>query len=142
LSPDGQALQYESDWRGPRRLHAAFTTRAHWAQTQVEPLPHAPAWPYRLVTHLTGDIRLRMADERTALLAVEDTDWKLVRKSKTEILMQPGLPIDRDRSTKQYVIASQMIVELGHAGSVLVVAGTRKQAQQLAHGLADELGEQ
>ena len=35
-----------------------------------------------------------------------------------------------------------MITELGHAGSVLVVAGTRDQAQQLAQGLAAALGEQ
>ena len=35
-----------------------------------------------------------------------------------------------------------MITQLGHAGSVLVVAGTRDQAQQLAHGLAAELGDQ
>ena len=36
LSPDGQALRHESQWRGPRRLHAAFTTEAHWEETQVE----------------------------------------------------------------------------------------------------------
>src|SRR5262249_6724439 len=99
-------------------------------------------WPYRLVTHLTGDIRLRMADGRTAMLAVDDTDWKLVRKSSTGNLIQAGLPVDTDRSTKQYVIASQMIVELGHAGSVLIVAGPRAQAQLLARALAAELPEQ
>jgi hypothetical protein len=141
LSPDGRALQHESDWRGPRRLHAAFTTRAHWDQTQAEPVPRGRTWPYRLVTHLTGDIRLRMADGRTATLVMEDTDWKLVRKSQTGRVMQADLPRDEGRSTKHYMIASQMIVELGHAGSVLVVAGTRKQAQLLARGLAAELPE-
>ena len=39
LSPDGQALRHESQWRGPRRLHAAFTTEAHWDETRVEQLP-------------------------------------------------------------------------------------------------------
>ena len=41
LSPDGQALRHESQWRGPRRLHAAFTTEAHWDETRVERIPRA-----------------------------------------------------------------------------------------------------
>ena len=65
LSPDGQALRHESQWRGPRRLHAAFTTQAHWHETQVERIPRAPVWPYRLITPLSGQIRLRMADGQT-----------------------------------------------------------------------------
>lgn len=132
LDPTGQALQHQSQWRGPRRLHAAFTTDAHWNDTQVERLRNAPTWPYRLITPLTGLIRLRLADGRTRRLAVEDVDWQLARKSKTSARRQRNLSRDETRSTKQYVIASQMITALGHAGSVLVVAGTRDQAQQPA----------
>lgn len=142
LSPDGQALRHESQWRGPRRLHAAFTTTAHWDETRVEQLPNGRTWPYRLITPLSGRIRLRMADGRLARLTVDETDWRLARKSKSPDRRQSGLDIDEGRTTRRYVIASQMITELGHAGSVLVVAGTRGQAQQLAHGLAAELGEQ
>jgi len=142
LSSVGQALRHESQWRGPRRLHAAITTKAHWDDTRVERIPNGRVWPYRLITPLTGQIRLRMADTRTARLTVDETDWQLARKSKSTALRQSGLPTDEDRTTRRYVIASQMITELGHAGSVLVVAGTRDQAQQLAHGLAAELGEQ
>lgn len=36
LGPTGECLQHESDWRGPRRLHAAFTTQADFPNTQVE----------------------------------------------------------------------------------------------------------
>ena len=142
LSRDGEALRHESQWRGPRRLHAAFTTQAHWDETQVERLPRGRAWPYRLITPLSGEIRLRMADRRTARLTVTETDWQLARKSKSSVRKQSGLPTDADRTTRRYVIASEMIAELGHAGSVLVVAGTRDQAQHLAQGLADVLGEQ
>jgi hypothetical protein len=142
LSPHGQALRHESQWRGPRRLHAAFTTEAQWDDTQVEQLPAARAWPYRLITPLTGQIRLRMADGRTVPLTVSDTDWQLARKSTSPATRQSGLATDASRTTRQYVIASQMITELGHAGSVLVVAGTRGQAQRLAQGLAAEVGEQ
>lgn len=145
LSPDGQALRQESQWRGPRRLNAAFTTRANWDETLADFLPRAKKWPYRLITPLVGEIRLRMANGRTSNLATKgDTGWRLARKSATNDinLIQPGLEHDNDRTTKRYVIASQMITQLGHAGSVLVVASTRAQAQQLAQGLADELPEQ
>jgi len=142
LSPDGQALRYESQWRGPRRLHAAFTTQAQWQDTHAEPVPKGTTWPYRLITPLSGEIRLRMADGRTTLLSTQDdTGWRLVRKAKTPELVQAGLLSDDTRSTKRYMIASEMIVELGHAGSVLVVASTRKQAQMLAKGLANQLDE-
>jgi DEAD/DEAH box helicase len=142
LSPDGQALLHESQWRGPRRLHAAFTTEARWNETRRETIPRGRVWPYRLVTPLSGEVRLRMANGRTSRLSTQgDTGWRLVRKSKTTVLLQFGLPPDDERSTKRYVIASQMIVELGHAGSVLLVAGTRDLAKLLAQGLADELDE-
>ena len=142
LSPDGQALRHESQWRGPRRLHAAFTTTAHWDETRVERIPRGRVWPYRLITPLSGEIRLRMADGQTKRLTVDETDWRLARKSKSSARRQSGLDVDDARTTRRYVIASEMITELGHAGSVLVVASTRDQAQQLAYGLADELGEQ
>jgi hypothetical protein len=141
LSPDGQALRHESQWRGPRRLNAAFTTKAHWDDTQAEQIKNGWVWPYRLITPLTGQIRLRMANGQTERLTVTDTGWQLARKSKSPARMQTNLKIDEDRTTRRYVIASQMITQLGHAGSVLVVAGTRDQAQQLAHGLAAELGD-
>jgi hypothetical protein len=142
LSPEGEALRHESQWRGPRRLHAAFTTEAHWYQTRVERIPRGPVWPYRLITPLSGQIRLRMADGRTPQLAMVETDWHLARKSKSNAERQSGLKTDETRTTKRYVIASEMIAELGHAGSVLVVASTRDQAQQLAQGLAATLSEQ
>ena len=142
LSPDGQALLYESQWRGPRRLNAAFTTEAHWDDTTVERLPKARVWPYRLITPLSGQIRLRMANGRTARLSVIETDWRLARKSTSSARQQSGLKVDETRTTRQYMIASEMIAGLGHAGSVLVVAGTRTRAQQLAQGLATGLSEQ
>jgi len=142
LSPDGGSLRHQSQWRGPRRLHAAFTTQAHWADTRTEG-DAGPVWRYRHITELSGQIRLRMADGRTARLSTQgDTGWRLVRKSKDGNSRQVGLPIDSGRSTKHYMIASEMISALGHAGSVLVVATTRAQAQKLAQGLAESCDEQ
>jgi hypothetical protein len=99
--------------------------------------PETRGGSYRLVTPPSGEVRLRMANGRTSRLSTQgDTGGRLVRKSKTDDLVQFGLPPVDDRSTKRYVIASQMIVGLGHAGSVLLVAGTRNDAQLLARGSA------
>lgn len=142
LSPDGSALQYESSWRGPRRLHAVFTTSASWDTTRVEANAKARTWPYRLITELEGVIRLRMADGHTSRLFMKNTGWQLVRKSTVTSPQQSGIPKDPSQSTAQYRIASDMITALGHAGSVLIVATTRRLAQTLARGIADLLEEQ
>ena len=141
LSPDDRSLRYESEWRGPRRLHAVFTTTAHWGTTRLEKNDRARTWPYRLVTDLSGLVRLRMADGQTSQLYMTETGWQLVRKSTDTTLQQSGLPKDSSRSTPQYKIACDMITALGHAGSVLVVASTRDLAQTIARGIADITGE-
>lgn len=143
LSPDGQCLQHESDWRGPRRLHAAFTTEAHFPSTQIEVRPKSKIWKYSHITKLSGTVRLRMADGRTSKLSTQgDTGWQLVRASKDGGQYPADTKIDTENSTKRYAIASDMIAAIGHAGSVLVVAPTRPDAQRLAKALASTRAEQ
>lgn len=136
LGPDKRSLLHQSEWRGPRRLDAVFTTDADWASTRIEGNA-GPTWRFRHTTDLHGLIRVRTADGRIDQLSTTgDTGWRLVRKSKDGNQYSKQKKKDADRSTPNYVIASDMIVELGHAGSVLVVATTRRQAQQLAVALA------
>lgn len=140
LDPAGGCLRFESQWRGPRRLHAAFTTTANWDDTRVEG-DAGTRWRFRHTTPLTGYIRLRLAENRTAGLTVTpDVEWVLVQKSEERISREKI--IDNGRTTKKYMIASETITLLGHAGSVLVVATTRAQAQQLAGGIAEFCEEQ
>ncbi|WP_244163962.1 DEAD/DEAH box helicase [Rhodococcus koreensis] len=142
LSPEGRYLLHESAWRGPRRLHAAFTTKAHWETTKIEG-GAGSKWKYRHTTELSGLIRLRMADTRIRKLSTQsDTGWRFVRKSKDGSEFPAEWKKDEGHSTKHYVIASEMIAALGHAGSVLVVATTRSQAELLAKGLAGTRDEQ
>ncbi|WP_432903953.1 DEAD/DEAH box helicase [Micromonospora matsumotoense] len=140
LDPAGRCLRFESQWRGPRRLHAAFTTTANWNDTRVEG-GAGSKWRFRHTTPLTGHFRLRLAENRTAGLTVTpDVEWVLVQKSERRLSREKI--IDSGRTTKKYMIASETITLLGHAGSVLVVATTRKQAQQLAGGIAEFCEEQ
>ncbi len=145
ISPDGEPpLLHESAWRGPRRLHAVFTTEAVWANTTVHQIKitKSTKWPYRHTTELSGLIRLRLANGQTTRLTTgEDTGWRLVRKAKSREPRPPETEKD-SASTRQYVIAAEMISLLGHAGSVLIVASTRAQAQQLAQSLAEAGQEQ
>lgn len=136
LSPAQTPLVQQSEWRGPRRLHAVFNTRADWDSTVVES-GAGRDWPYRHTTVLSGLIRVRLANGATESLSTQgDTGWRLVRKSKDGAKYPNPVTTDTTRSTKRYMIASQMITALGHAGSVLVVASTKLQAQQLAQGIA------
>ncbi|MFG2045647.1 DEAD/DEAH box helicase [Dactylosporangium sp. NPDC048998] len=140
LDPAGGCLRFESQWRGPRRLHAAFTTTANWNATRVEG-GAGRRWRFRHTTPLTGYIRLRLAENRTAGLTVTpDVEWVLVQKSEERTSREKV--IDNGRTTKKYMIASETITLLGHAGSVLVVATTRAQAQQIAEGIAGFCEEQ
>jgi len=136
LSPDGGALVHNSDWRGPRRLHAVFNTRADWDSTVVEG-GAGSVWRYRHTTELSGIVRVRLANGQTAALSTQgDTGWRLVRKSRDGAERPSETIVDPGRSTKQYKIAADMVATLGHAGSVLVVASTKAQAQSLASALA------
>lgn len=142
LSNGDEPLLQESQWRGPRRLHAVFNTSAQWATTRIDD-GAGRVWKYRHTTELKGQIRLRLANGRTAELTTrEDTGWRLVRKSKDGALFSKEIKIDSEKTSKQYIIASEMIAALGHAGSVLVVASTKAEAQRLAKGLAASCGEQ
>ncbi|MBY4275116.1 DEAD/DEAH box helicase [Rhodococcus fascians] len=143
LGPNDACLQHESDWRGPRRLHAAFTTRADFSNTQVEVRLKSPVWKYIHTTKLAGTVRLRMADGRTSTLSTqEDTGWTLVRLSKDGGQYPEDVKKDSARSTKHYEIAADMITTIGHAGSVLAVASTRADSQRLATALAATCDEQ
>lgn len=144
INPAGESpLLHESQWRGPRRLHAVFTTEANWETTKVRQIKvtKGTVWPFRQTTELSGLIRLRLANGNTARLTTsEDTGWRLVRKTKSAD-QYPG-QVQRDAaSTPLYKIAAEMIGLLAHAGSVLVVTSTRDQAQRIAKSLAEVGGE-
>ena len=142
IDPGGAALVHESSWRGPRRLHAVFTTDASFDQTTVVPVPRARKWLFRHITPVAGLVRLRLANGKTVRLRTQtDTGWRLVRKATTGDQFPAEIQKDQNESTRQYRIASEMIEELGHAGSVLIVARTRPEAQRVAGALADDLPE-
>ena len=142
LDPSGSAQLFESQWRGPRRLHALFGTAPRWTEAVSTRQPRKQEFPYRLGIPLHGSVRLRLSDGRP-VVGLETTQpiGTLVLKAPTDTVDAKGLKKDSSKSTKNYEIASAMIEMLGHAGSVLVVAPTRPSAQRLAQALAGQLDE-
>ncbi len=133
LSTDtGNRLQ-TSDWRGPRRLHAVFTTEADWSQ-ETRTASRSPDYPVRLTYPLIGTIRLRVAEGSSSrrLRVTRPVGQLAFKASKAG---QRG-PRDAGMTTPNYKAAAQMVAAIGHAGSVLVVTSTRDAARRMAEELA------
>lgn len=94
--------------------------------------------PYRAEYDQYGVVTLRPAEGRPVRRLETREPVGLLSLMATSPDQQFGRTKDTTRSTKDYVAAAEMIRELGHAGSVLVVNSTRdaakRMAVQLAHG--------
>lgn len=135
MDPQTEGLLHESDWRGPRRLHAMFSTDVlDWTPLSVERAKSTKA-PYRQVFALHGIVALRPVSGRIRRLQTTEPVGRLVLKASAPN-QSTGRTKDADRSTRVYEMASSMITMLGHAGSVLVVANTRRSAERMARQLA------
>jgi len=140
IDPRDEGLLHSSDWRGPRRLHAMISSEPDWNKGDVTQV-RGRKFPYRMKYPVHGTIRLRPADNRpTRSLRTIEPIGEVTLKAKSAT-QTTGRTRDADRSTANYVLAASMITVLGHAGSVLVVAGQRVTAERLAKQLATELPE-
>jgi hypothetical protein len=139
LDPDSTGVLFSSPWRGPRRLHAVFTTRIRWnapTRTSVQ----SPNLPWRVTYPLEGIIRLRPAEgARTRTLGFTEPVGTIAFRANRAGVQQRSP--ERAQSTPNYKMTAQMVTALGHAGSVLVVTSTRAIARSMAleiAGLVDE----
>lgn len=135
VDPDHSGLLHESTWRGPRRLHALFSTRPDWNSKRIQRVASKKA-PYRAEYEQYGVVTLRPADGRPIRRLETAEPVGLLSLKATSPDQQSGRQKDTTRSTKDYVAAAEMIRMLGHAGSVLVVNNTRDAAKRMAVQLA------
>ncbi|HET9873920.1 MAG TPA: DEAD/DEAH box helicase [Propionibacteriaceae bacterium] len=137
IDPDRTGLLHESDWRGPRRLHAMFSTRIDWDSITVTD-SRSKRMPYRQSFAEYGVVALRpISGQTTRLQTTEPVGTRVLKATAAD--QRSGRSSDTERSTKNYVMAAAMITMLGHAGSVLIVANTRGSAERLARQLASGL---
>ena len=133
IGTGGPVAPFNSGWRGPRRLSAAFTTEPAWdAEEHIEPVGRERL--HRLSYPLTGIISFTVPGAGARSFQTRDPIGRLVFKRTAE-----GTRGQKDeRSTRHYEHVASLASFLEHAGPVLTVTGTRPDAQRLARALASE----
>lgn len=124
---------FNSQWRGPRRLSAAFTTDPDWeAEEHIPPVGRGRL--HRLSYPLKGIISFTVPGAGARSFVTRDAIGELVFKRTAE-----GTRGQKDeRSSRHYEHVAALASFLEHAGPVLTVTGTRPDAQRLAAALASE----
>jgi hypothetical protein len=133
LEGDEPGITYRSQWRGPRRLSAAFTTRPHWdAEEHVEPTGRVRL--HRLRYALDGVISFAIPGAEPRTYSSSEPIGELVFRRNDD-----GSRGDRDAdwSSPHYSHVASLALYLEHAGPVLAVTGTRSDAQRLAKAITD-----
>jgi hypothetical protein len=135
LDPTNQGLLFESEWRGPRRLNALFTTTINWTvEPRVEEVRSQPL-PRRVLFPLFGDILLRPAQEASVhrLRLIEPVGEVAFRESATGERQQKR---EGDHSTPMYYGVARLAVGISHGGPVMVVVTSRADARRMAQAIA------
>jgi superfamily II DNA/RNA helicase len=134
LDPNGEGVLLSSSWRGPRRLHAVFTTGIDWSRPTSTPV-QSDQLPVRQFYPVLGRIRLRPAeDTHPHTLGLTEPLGTVAFRADRFGVRQGGR--EANHSTPQYKMVAKLVAVLGHAGSVLVVTSTRKLTQSMALELA------
>jgi hypothetical protein len=135
LDPSGAGKPYSSDWRGPRRLHAIYSTRRDDSRFEQEQVPRARnEYTVRKVYPLYGIIRLKPADDmRETRLQFVDPIGRIAHRETPSGRRQPGS--EKAHSTPDYVASAQIAASVGHGGPVLVVMSSRVMARQMARAI-------
>lgn len=123
---------FRSAWRGPRRLIAAFSTSVRWdAERHVPPLGRERL--HRLVYPVDGVVSFTVPGAGARSYSTTEPIGELVTRPTPE-----GRARAKDaRSTPHYVQVAALASFLEHAGPVLTITGTRRDAQRLAKALID-----
>jgi hypothetical protein len=136
LDPTGVGAPYYSDWRGPRRLHAIYSTRRDDSSFEVASVAARNEYTVRKTFPLRGLIRLKPAEEmaETRLQFVNPVGVISFRETPTG-RRSPGS--EKPHSTPGYVASAHMAAAVAHGGPVLVVMSSRVMARQMARAIAD-----
>jgi hypothetical protein len=126
------AQPYSSEWRGPRRLTAAYTTRPDWNSEQhITPVGRERL--HRLSYPLRGIISFTVPGAGARSYQTVDPIGELVFRRNDNGTRGAR---DNDRCSRHYAHVAALASFLGHAGPVLTVTGTRPDAQRLAAAIA------
>ena len=129
---DKLPVTHHTEWRGPRRLNAVYTTRRVWEDAVDEP-PQGTRLARQRVP-LQGEIRLRTGDRPTVGRIVEPVGSLVRYRNRAGRMVTDSKATTTGR--KRLV---PLIKHVARSGPVLVVQPTRADAQLLAKEVADDL---
>jgi hypothetical protein len=128
LDPAGLGFHYDSEWRGPRRVHSIFTTEKVDESATVLPQPTRRS-PRRTRYDLRGVLHLRPTSTgRIFELRTQQPIGQLV--------VRPPGTRDPGLSTPFYRTIAPIAEILGRSGPVLVISPTKPEARSLAAEIA------
>lgn len=131
---DDEVTAFHSDWRGPRRAHAIYTTVTDDSAAHIEEPQRKNQIPRR-IRPLHGQITVRTgAGAGYVQLTTTEPVGELVEK-----IRDTGLEYDSGRTTARYRMRVPIAQYLGQHGPVLTIEGTKQGAQRFATALAEEL---
>jgi hypothetical protein len=126
-------VHLHSEWRGPRRLHAIWTTEADWDNGQEVPT-RSKKYPRRVHFPLFGRLDARISHTgSTHTLQTTEPIGTLALKYSVEGDHQK----DADNSTAFYRMIIPIIEHLSASGPVLVIESTRINTVRMAQAIAD-----
>ena len=128
LRVDEDPILLESPWRGPRRLHAVFTTSINWDKgpevTNVAARGAKAHLTQRWTYDTDGVLRLRLAEGKIVSWKTPErvgvTCFRATASGKRERSPEDG------QGTAFYKMLVTIVRHVGHAGPVLVIESTRK----------------
>jgi hypothetical protein len=137
IDSDGSGLLYESEWRGPRRLNAIYSTSVDWDTRRQEPV-RSSAFPKRHLFPLHGEIRIRPAENaRVQHLALAEPVGEIAFRVNAAGVRERTK--QQSHSTPMYRGVARLAVAVRSGGSVLIVNSTRDEARRMAAAIAELL---
>jgi superfamily II DNA/RNA helicase len=128
-------VEFHTDWRGPRRIHAIWTTEALWNESSTERNNQAKKYFYQKTTPLYGRLNLRISQTGSInTLRTTEPVGELVSKREKE---DGNYIKDKVKSTPFYKMLVSVINYLSEFGPVLIIEATKPSTIRLAEAIAE-----
>jgi len=138
LDVDGEVRLLESEWRGPRRLHAIFSTEIDWNSPTVDTVAARGGQAHltrRLRYPTFGVVRLRPAEHQPMSVRTTEAIGETCFRAQADGTREPRP--EQGHSTPLYRMLADIVRYVAHAGPVLVIRSTRRSAVDMAKAIAE-----
>jgi hypothetical protein len=137
LKVESGAYLLKSEWRGPRRLHAIFSTEIDWQNPTSETVAARGGQAHltRRLTYPTyGVVRLRPAEHQPVQVRTTAAIGAISFRATANGIRERHR--EQSHSTPFYKMLSDIAAYVSHAGPVLVIRSTRREAVSMAEAIA------